>query len=153
MSDEEERLVVEASADAQKVIEAGTALSSYDKGVLILKMVEGMTGLELVDTKDLMEKALGVSAAGGGGVIAMPTGDVGAPVEEEQTEFDVHLVSFGEKKIQVIKAVRSLTSLGLKEAKALVDGAPCLVKDALPEDEANKYKTDLEAAGTTVEIK
>ena len=82
----------------------------------------------------------------------MAAADTGA-AEAEQTEFDVMLTSFGAKKIQVIKAIRELTSLGLKEAKALVEGAPCAIKEATSKDDAEAMKARLEEAGATVEIK
>ena len=123
----------------------------------ILDSIAGMTVLELSELlKDFEEKfgvtaaapvaVAGVAAAGGGG------GDA-APAEEEKDEFDVILTGAGDKKIQVIKEVRALTSLGLKEAKDLVDGAPKAVLEKANKDDAEKAKAQLEAAGATVEIK
>ena len=103
---------------------------------------------------DYLKEEHGIEPAGGGAVMvaaAVGAGDAG--VEEEQTTFDVILKSFGEKKIQVIKEVRSLTSLGLKEAKDLVDGAPKPVKEGVSKDEAEEVRSKLEAVGATIEIK
>jgi large subunit ribosomal protein L7/L12 len=105
--------------------------------------------------KELEEK-FGVSAAAPVAMAAMaPTGDAGGPAEpaEEQTEFSVILVSAGDKKIQVIKEVRAITALGLKDAKDLVDGAPNPVKEGIAKEEAEKIKAQLEGAGATVELK
>ena len=85
--------------------------------------------------------------------VAAPGADGGAPAEEEKTEFDVILVSFGEKKIQVIKEVRAITGLGLKEAKELVEGAPTPLKEGISKDEAESIKEKVEAVGGAVEIK
>jgi large subunit ribosomal protein L7/L12 len=97
-----------------------------------------------------MEEKFGVTAAAA--VMAGPAGDAGAAVEE-QTEFNVVLTAAGEKKVNVIKAVRSVTGLGLKEAKELVDGAPSTVKEGVSKDEAEELKKALEEAGATVELK
>lgn len=125
---------------------------STEKITQILDMVEGLTLMEASELVTEFEKKFGVSAA----VAAMPAaagaGEVAAPVEEK-TAFDVILKEAGANKIQVIKAVRAETSLGLKEAKALVDGAPKAVKEEVSKEEAEKVKKELEAAGATVEIK
>ena len=121
----------------------------------ILDAIAGMTVLELSELLKEFEERFGVTAAapmaaaapGGGG------GAEAAPEVEEKDEFDVVLVAAGEKKIQVIKEVRSLTSLGLKEAKDLVDGAPKPVLERASKDDADKAKAQLEAAGATVEVK
>ncbi len=117
----------------------------------ILKAIEEMSVIELAELVEALEEKFGVSAAAPAAVAAAPTAE--AEQEEEQTEFDVVLVSAGEKKINVIKVVRELTSLGLKEAKALVDEAPKPVKEGVEKDEAEEVKSKLEEAGATVELK
>lgn len=117
----------------------------------IMEAIEKMTVLELSElVKDLEEK-FGVSAAAPVAMAAMPGG--AAPAVEEKTEFDVVLVSPGEKKINVIKVVRELTGLGLREAKDLVDNAPNPVKEGASKEEAEAVKAKLEDAGATVELK
>jgi large subunit ribosomal protein L7/L12 len=121
------------------------------------KLVEDLSGLTLLEAAELtkmLEEKWGVSAAAMA-VAAAPAGGAGAaaPVAEEKTEFDVILAAAGEKKIQVIKVVRELTSLGLKEAKDLVEGAPKPVKEGVPKEEAETVKKKLEDVGATVEIK
>src|SRR5437764_15496176 len=111
-----------------------------------------MTVLELVELKNALEETWGVTAAAPVAVAAPGGGDGAAP-PEEKTSFDVVLQSAGEKKIQVIKVVRALTGLGLKEAKDLVDGAPANVKEGVPREEAESVKAQLEESGATVEIK
>ena len=118
----------------------------------ILESIENMSVLELSELVKALEERFGVSAAFAAAPAA-PAGDGAAAVEEEQTEFDVVLQSAGEKKIQVIKEVRAATGLGLKEAKALVDGAPNPVKEALSREDAEALKSKLEEAGATVELK
>jgi large subunit ribosomal protein L7/L12 len=103
-------------------------------------------------TKELEEK-WGVSAAPVAVAGAVAAGDAGAAVEEEKTEFDVELTSIGAKKINVIKAIREITNLGLKEAKDLVESAPKVVKEAVSKDEAEEVKKKLEEAGATVTVK
>jgi large subunit ribosomal protein L7/L12 len=120
----------------------------------IIEAIEKMTVMELVELKEKLEEKFGVTAAAPmmmGGMPAM--GGAEAAVVEEQTEFTVILASIGEKKIQVIKAVRELTGLGLKEAKELVDGAPNPVKEGVDKEEAAKVKAKLEEQGATVEVK
>jgi len=119
----------------------------------ILTAVEKMPVLQLSELIKLVEERFGVSAAAPVAVAAAPAGGGAAVVEEEKTEFDVILASIGDKKIQVIKAVREVTSLGLKEAKALVDGAPTPIKTGLSKDDAEEMKKTLEASGATIEIK
>ena len=153
MSDAAVAEPIEISDEVKKVAEEALKLDGEKKGHLLLELVSNMTGRELADAKNLLEDQLGVTAGGGGGMMMMAGPVDGGPAEEEQTEFEVHLASIGEKKIQVIKAIRSLTQLGLKEAKGLVDGAPCLVKDGLSKEDADKMKEELEAAGAAVEIK
>ena len=116
----------------------------------MLDTIAGMTVMEIVDLISAMEEKFGVTAAAA--VAAAPAAAAAAPVEEK-TEFDVVMSSFGEKKVEVIKVVRALTGLGLKEAKDLVEGAPKPVKEAVPKDEAEKLKKQLEDAGAKVDIK
>jgi large subunit ribosomal protein L7/L12 len=114
-----------------------------------------MTVMELVELKKALEEKFGVTAAAPMMMGAMPAmaGAAAAPAAEEKTEFDVILSAIGGNKIQVIKVVRELTGLGLKEAKDLVDGAPKPVKEGVPKDEAQKIKAKLEEQGATVEVK
>jgi len=120
----------------------------------ILDAIGNMSVLEVVDLIKMMEDRFGVSAAAAVAVAAGPAaaGPAAAPAEE-QTEFDVILASFGENKVTVIKVVREITGLGLKEAKDLVEGAPKPVKEATSKDDAEALKAKLEAAGAKVEIK
>jgi large subunit ribosomal protein L7/L12 len=111
-----------------------------------------MTVLELVELKNALEETWGVTAAAPVAVAAVGAGD-GAAAVEEKTAFDVVLQAAGDKKIQVIKVVRAITGLGLKEAKDLVDGAPNAVKEGVAQDEADSIKAQLEEAGATVEVK
>jgi len=119
----------------------------------ILDSISSMTVLELSELLKEFESRFGVTAAAPVAVAAPGTAATEAPVEEEQDEFDVVLSAAGEKKIQVIKEVRALTSLGLKEAKDLVDAAPKPVLQKVSKEEAEKAKQQLEAAGATVELK
>ncbi|MGI9952819.1 50S ribosomal protein L7/L12 [Moorellaceae bacterium AZ2] len=121
----------------------------------IIETVKGMTVLELAELVKALEEEFGVSAAAPVAVAAAP-GPAAAPAEapaEEQTEFDVILKAAGDKKINVIKVVREITGLGLKEAKDLVDGAPKPVKEKVSKEEAENIKKKLEEAGATVEVK
>lgn len=118
----------------------------------ILEAIGNMTVLEVVDLISAMEEKFGVTAAAA--VVAAAPGAAGAAVEvEEQTEFDLILASFGANKVSVIKVVRALTGLGLKEAKDAVEGAPTTLKEAISKAEAEAAKKQLEEAGATVEIK
>ena len=118
----------------------------------VLDLIGGMTVLELSELKTQFEEKFGVTAAAP--MMAMPMGGGGgAAVAEEKTDFTVVLMGAGDKKIQVIKVVRELTGLGLKEAKDLVDGAPKNVKDGVSKDDAAKMKAALEEQGASVEIK
>ncbi|HEY3375286.1 MAG TPA: 50S ribosomal protein L7/L12 [Candidatus Aquicultor sp.] len=119
----------------------------------ILDAIKEMTVLELNDLVKAIEETFGVTAAAPVAVAAAPGAGAAAPAEEEKTSFDVILSSAGDKKIQVIKEVRAITSLGLKEAKDLVDGAPKAVKEGITKDEAEKIKAQLEEAGAVVELK
>ncbi len=120
----------------------------------VVEIVEKMTLLEVAELVKALEEKFGVSAAAPVAVAAVgaPNGDAGGVVEE-QTEFDAVLTAAGDQKIKVIKEVRTITSLGLKEAKALVDGAPAPVKEAVSKDEAAAIKEKIEAVGGSVEIK
>ncbi len=122
-----------------------------DLNALVDQLSE-LTVLEAAELSKLLEEKWGVSAAA---AVAAPAaaGGAAAPAAEEQTEFDVILTGDGGKKINVIKEVRAITSLGLTEAKALVEGAPKAVKEGVSKDEAAKLKAQLEAAGATVEVK
>jgi large subunit ribosomal protein L7/L12 len=119
----------------------------------IIEAIEKMTVMELVELKEKLEKKFGVTAAAPMMMGAMPAAAGEAVAAEEQTEFTVILAGVGDKKIQVIKAVRELTGLGLKEAKDLVDGAPNPVKEGVNKEEAAKIKAKLEEQGATVEVK
>ncbi len=127
----------------------GTKMSKEE----FIQFVEGMTVLELKELVDALEEKFGVSAAAPIAMAgAVAAGGAAAAPAEEKTEFKVTLKAAGDKKIQVIKVVRALTNLGLKEAKDLVDGAPKDVKDGIAKDEAEKMKKQLEEVGATVEI-
>ncbi|HCF51159.1 MAG TPA: 50S ribosomal protein L7/L12 [Syntrophomonas sp.] len=117
----------------------------------VIDIVKGLTVLELSELVKALEEEFGVSAAAPMAVAAAPA--AAAEPEEEQTEFDVILTSSGEKKVNVIKVVRELTSLGLKEAKDLVDAAPNPIKEKVTKQEAAEIKAKIEEAGGTVEIK
>ncbi|HPT69565.1 MAG TPA: 50S ribosomal protein L7/L12 [Syntrophomonas sp.] len=117
----------------------------------VIDIVKGLTVLELSELVKALEEEFGVSAAAPVAVAAAPA--AAAVAEEEQTEFDVILASVGDKKINVIKVVREITGLGLKEAKDLVDAAPKPVKEKVNKEEANDIKAKLEEAGAGVEIK
>ena len=126
-----------------------------EKSGQVKELLNGMTVLELSNLVKELEEEWGVSAAAPAVAVAagaVPGGGEGA-AEEEQTEFDVTLAAIGDKKIQVIKVVRELTGLGLKEAKAVVDGAPGKVKEKVSKDEAATMKAKLEEVGATVEVK
>ena len=121
----------------------------------VIEFIANMTVLELSELVKELEEKFGVSAAAPIAMMAAApgAGDAGAPAAEEQTEFDVILNTHGDKKIQVIKEVRAITGLGLKEAKDLVDGVPKPVKEGISKEEAEKIKEQLEGAGAQVEIK
>lgn len=119
----------------------------------ILETIGNMTVLEIVDLIAAMEEKFGVSAAAAVAAAPAAAGAVAAEAAEEQTEFDVVMSSFGEKKVNVIKVIRAITGLGLKEAKDLVEGAPSTVKEGVSKDEAADIKKQLEEAGATVEVK
>ena len=114
----------------------------------ILNAIADMSVMEVVELVSAMEEKFGVSAAA-----AVAAGPAAAAAVEEQTEFDLVLTSAGEKKVGAIKAVREITGLGLKEAKAMVDGAPATVKEGMSKDDAEAAKAKLEEAGASVELK
>jgi large subunit ribosomal protein L7/L12 len=118
----------------------------------ILDAIAGMSVMDVVQLVEAMEEKFGVSAAAVAAAPAAAGGD-GAAAVEEQSEFNVILAAIGEKKVNVIKAVRAITGLGLKEAKELVDSAPSAIKEAVSKDEAGEVKKQLEEAGATVELK
>ena len=119
----------------------------------ILESIANMTVLEVVELVEAMEEKFGVSAAMTAVAAAPAAAAEAAPEEEEQTEFDVVLTSFGSAKVGVIKAVRALTSLGLKEAKDLVESAPAPIREAVSKDDAEEAKKQLEEAGASVEVR
>ncbi|MEZ5589559.1 MAG: 50S ribosomal protein L7/L12 [Gammaproteobacteria bacterium] len=120
----------------------------------ILETIGNMTVLEIVDLIAAMEEKFGVSAAAAIAAVPAAAGGSGeAAVAEEKTEFDVVMSSFGEKKVNVIKVVREITGLGLKEAKDLVEGVPSTIKEGVSKDEAESIKKKLEEAGAAVEVK
>ena len=119
----------------------------------VIEFISNMSVLELSELVKEMEDKFGVSAAAPVAMMAAAPGAGEAAAAEEKTEFDVILTAIGDKKIQVIKEVRAITGLGLKDAKALVDEAPKPVKEAVPKDEAEKIKAQLEEAGAQIELK
>jgi len=120
----------------------------------LIEAIKGMSVIELSELVKALEEEFGVSAAAPMAVAAAPAGAAPAEAEvEEQTAFDVVLTAFGDQKIQVIKVVRALTGLGLKEAKDVVEGAPKAIKEGVTKDEAEDAKKQLEDAGATVEVK
>ena len=136
----------EAQETAEKTEQAS------EKVTEILDMVSGLSLLEAAELVKAFEDKFGVSAAPVAAAVAAPVGGEAA-AEEEKTEFDVILSEIGSQKLQVIKVVRAHTTLGLKDAKTLVDSAPKPVKEAVSKEEADKLKTELEAVGAKVEIK
>jgi large subunit ribosomal protein L7/L12 len=117
----------------------------------VLEAISGMTVMDIVELVAAMEDKFGVSAAAV--AVAAPAAAAGAAAAEEQTEFDVNMTSFGDNKVGVIKVIRTITGLGLKEAKDLVESAPAVVKAAVSKADAADCKKQLEEAGATVEIK
>ena len=118
----------------------------------ILESIANMSVMQVVDLVKAMEEQFGVSAAVAA-VAAAPAAAEGAAAAEEQTEFDVVMKSFGANKVSVIKVVRAITALGLKEAKDMVESAPATIKEGVPKDEAEDVKKQLEEAGAEVEVK
>ncbi len=119
----------------------------------ILETIASMSVMEVVDLIEAMEEKFGVSAAAAAVAVAAPAGGDAGDAVVEQTEFDVVMTNFGDNKVSVIKAVRSITGLGLKEAKGLVESAPTPVKEGVSKDEAEEVKKQLEEAGAAVELK
>jgi large subunit ribosomal protein L7/L12 len=119
----------------------------------ILEAIANKSVMEVVELISAMEEKFGVSAAAAVAVAAPSDGGDGAAAAVEQTEFDVVMTSFGSQKVGVIKTIRAITGLGLKEAKAMVEGAPIAVKEAVSKEEAESIKKQLEEAGASVEIK
>jgi len=134
--------------------EEATATKEFDAKVTKLgDEIAGLTLKEAVDLADYMKETYGIEPAAGGAVMMAGPGGGDVAEAEEQTEFDVILEAAGDKKIQVIKAVREATGLGLKEAKDVVDGAPKAVKEKVSKEDADQLKAKLEEAGATVNIK
>jgi len=124
-----------------------------EKIAKLIEEVKALTVLELSELVKALEEEFGVSAAAPVAVAAAPVAAAAAPAEEEKTEFDVILAAAGEKKIEVIKVVREVTSLGLKEAKALVDEAPKPIKEGVSKEDAEELKKKFEAVGAKIELK
>ena len=143
------------SQNVKEITDKVKGWSAEDRGALILEVVKNASVLELSAWVKEFQEVFGVSAAAPMMAMgAMPAGAAAAaPVEEEKTSFDVILQSTGDQKIQVIKEVRAITALGLKEAKDLVDGAPKTLKEGVSKDEAAEIKKKIEAVGATVTIK
>lgn len=119
----------------------------------LISAIKEMNVVDLADLVKSLEDEFGVTAAAPVAVAVAPAGDAAAVEEEEKTEFEVHIREIGPNKINVIKAVREVTSLGLREAKELVESAPAAVKESVPRDEADSVKAKLEEAGAVVEVK
>lgn len=119
----------------------------------IIGAIKEMNVVDLADLVKSLEEEFGVTAAAPMAVAAAPTAEAAAVEEEEKTEFEVHIREIGPNKINVIKAVREVTSLGLREAKELVESAPAAVKESVPRDEADSVKAKLEDAGAVVEVR
>ncbi len=135
--------------------EGATATATFDEKITKLgDEIVGLTLKEAVDLAEYLKETYGIEPAAGGGAVMMagPAEGAGAAAEE-QTEFDVVIESAGDKKIQVIKAVREITGLGLKEAKEVVEGAPKAIKEKVSKEEAEELKTKLEDAGASISIK
>ncbi len=130
-----------------------TEIKLSDNAQKVLEMIEQMTILEAADLVKAMEEKFGVSAAAPVAMAAMPGAGGGEAAAEEQTEFTVVLTGVGDKKIQVIKEIRGITGLGLKEAKELVESAPTNVKEGISKEDADQVKEKLEAVGAIIDIK
>ena len=124
-----------------------------EKTLKLIEEIKALTVLDLADLVKALEEEFGVSAAAPVAMAAAPAAGAAAPAAEEQTEFDVVLTGAGEKKLEVIKVVREITGLGLKEAKEFVESAPKAVKEGISKDVAAALKTQLEAAGAVVDVK
>jgi large subunit ribosomal protein L7/L12 len=149
----EEGIAAELSAEVKGILKKIAELSPVDKKALGLEIVKNLTVLELSEWVKSMEKEFGVSAAAPVAAVGVMPAAGAAEQKEEKSAFSVILTGSGDKKIQVIKEVRAITSLGLKEAKDLVEGAPKPVKENVAKEEAEELKKKLEAAGATVEVK
>ena len=148
---EEKEIETKAAKEKPKAAKASTSKITKED---VIEFIAGMSVLELSEMIKEMEDKFGVSAAAPVAVAAAAVADAGGGAQaEEKNEFDVILTAVGDKKIQVIKEVRAITGLGLKEAKALVDEAPKPVKEGIAKDEAEKVKAQLEEAGAQVELK
>lgn len=147
----------EAAVEEKKETKKATKVKKADSGSKVAEIIESvknMTVMELSELVKTLEEEFGVTAAAPMAMAMPAAGGAAAEAEvEEQTEFDVVLTSFGSNKIQVIKVVRTLTGLGLKEAKDLVDEAPSTVKEGIAKDEAVKVQKELEDVGATAELK
>ncbi|MBN1160899.1 MAG: 50S ribosomal protein L7/L12 [Dehalococcoidales bacterium] len=156
MAEETKKEEVKAEESAAEETKKPKAAKAKKSGAIdeIMTAIKGMSVLELAELVKALETEFGVTAAAPVAVAAAaPAGEAAAPAAEEQTEFTVILTEIGENKINVIKAVRELTSLGLKESKDLVEGAPKPVKEGLNKEDAAAAKAKLEAAGAKAEIK
>jgi large subunit ribosomal protein L7/L12 len=144
----------EGSAEVSKLVDKLMKMTAEERKAFTTAYIGKLPVLELADQVKALETAFGVSAAAPMAMMAPAAGGPGGAAEEaaEKTSFTVILKEVGDKKIQVIKSVRAITNLGLKEAKALVDGAPGKVKEGVTKDEAETMKKELEAAGAVVEI-
>jgi len=141
-------------SDIAKILEEVKQLSADDKNNLMVEIFKGYNLLEVKSFRDLFCKVFDVSAAAAPAVVvAGPAAEPEDDKKKEPSAYNVILTAAGDKKIQVIKVVRELTGLGLKEAKELVDAAPKPIKEKMPKDEAEKIKKQLEEAGATVELK
>jgi len=151
---EEKAPAPEVTSKVKAVLKSAMELSADERQAFIGEYVAGLSVLELSDQVKVLEEKFDVSAAPMGMMMAPAAGGAGGAEEAaEKTTFDVVLKEIGGQKIQVIKAVRSVTDLGLKEAKALVDGAPGTVKEGVSKEESEKVRAELEKAGATVEVK
>ncbi len=149
---DETKATYEVTEKVKAALKATTEMSADERKAFIAEYVAATTVLEMAETVKVLEAKFGVSAAPAGMMMAAPSaGAAAAP--EAKTTFNVVLKEVGAQKIQVIKVVRSLTSLGLKEAKDLVDKAPGTVKENVSKEDADKMKKELEAVGATVELK
>lgn len=138
-----------------ELLEQVNALSADDKKELFIGAAEKLTLVELLSLVKAMEEKWDVKASGGGGMMMMApaAAGAGADADEEKTDFDLVLKEAGQKKIAVIKEVRALTGMNLKDAKALVDKAPATIKEKMPKEEAEKAQKALEEAGAVIELK
>jgi large subunit ribosomal protein L7/L12 len=143
----------DVTAAVKAALKSVYALSAEERRAFIAEYVGKLSVLELSDQVKALEKKFGVSAAPAGMMMPMAAAGGAGEAKPEKTTFNVVLKEVGEKKIQVIKVVRSLTALGLKEAKALVDAAPGAVKEGVSKEEADKMKAELEQAGAVIEVK